>query len=195
MNQDIERSPGEVVDIAGLVKRSWGLFAQKPLEHILASLIVAVLGTLSLGVLIGPLAVGQIRMIDKQRGGEDIRVQDVFSGFSSFAPAFVATLVFVVGVSIGLVLLVVPGVVLAVVWAFSLWFVALQRASATEALADSWELLKGNRTSVLLVLAVIMLLNVLGTAVLPATLLTAPLSFIFATLAFHEMEDEVLSGP
>jgi uncharacterized membrane protein len=195
MNQEIERAPGELVDVAGLVKQSWGLFAQKPLEHVLGSLIVALGGTLTLGVLMGPLAVGQIRMIDKQRRGEDIRVEDVFSGFSSFAPAFVASLVFVVGVAIGLVLLVVPGVVLALGWAFALWFVALQRASATEALADSWALLKAHPGSVLLVLLVVTLLNLLGGAVLLATLLTAPLSFIFATLAFHELEDDVLSDP
>jgi hypothetical protein len=194
MNQEIERPPGEMVDIAGLVKQSWSLFAKKPLEHVLGSLIVAVLGTLTLGVLLGPLAVGQIRMIDKQRRGEDIRVEDVFSGFSSFAPAFVASLVFVVGVGIGL-LLVVPGVVLALAWAFALWFVALQRATATEALADSWALLKAQPSSVLLVLVVVLLLNLLGGAVLLGTLLTGPLSFIFATLAFHELEDDVLSDP
>lgn len=189
MDERSDKLPRDVLDLAALGKQSWSMFASKPLEHIVASLIVLALGTVSLGVLIGPLCVGQIRMIDKQRRGEDIRIEHVFSGFDTFAPAFLATLIMLVGVSIGLVLLVVPGVFLMVAWGFALWFVALGGASAVEALSASWALLKQNTASVLLVVLLSAVANSLGASILFGTLLTAPLSFIFATVAFCQLRE------
>jgi uncharacterized membrane protein len=189
MDEHSDKLPRDMLDLTALGKQSWSLFAGKPLEHIVASLIVLALGTVSLGVLIGPLCVGQIRMIDKQRRGEDIRVEHVFSGFDSFAPAFLTTLIMLVGISIGLLLLVVPGIFLMVAWGFALWFVALGGASAVEALSASWALLKQNTASVLLVVLLSAVLNSLGASVLFGTLLTAPLSFIFATLAFFQLRE------
>lgn len=189
MDERNDKLPRDVLDLAGLGKESWSLFTRKPLEHIVASLIVIALGTVSLGVLIGPLCVGQVRMIDRQRRGEDIRIEHVFSGFDSFAPAFLTTLIMLVGVSIGLVLLVIPGLFLMVAWGFALWFVALERASAIEALSASWTLLKENTASVLLVIVLSVIVNSLGGSILLGTVLTAPLSFIFTTLAFCQLRE------
>lgn len=189
MDDQSNKMGGEALDLAALGKQSWSLFTQKPLEHLVASLIVVALGTISLGVLMGPLCVGQIRMIDKQRRGEDIRIEHVFSGFDTFAPALLTSLIMVVGVSIGLILLVVPGLFLLVAWGFALWFVALRATSALEALSASWALLKRHTASVLLVVLLSAVLNSLGASVLFGALLTAPLSFIFATLAFCELEE------
>lgn len=179
----------DMLDLAALGKQSWSLFTAKPLEHIVASLIVMVLSTVSLGVVSGPLCVGQIRMIDKQRRGDDIRIEHVFSGFESFAPSFLTTLIMFVGVSIGLLLFVVPGIFLMVAWGFALWFVALGGASAVEALSASWALLKQNTPSVLLVVLLTAVLNSLGASILFGVLLTAPLSFIFGTLAFCQLRE------
>jgi hypothetical protein len=195
MNEQIEKAPKEMVDVGELFKRSWALFTSKPIEHILASLIVVALGTVSLGVLIGPLCVGQIRMIDRQRRGEDIRVGEVFSGFDSFAPAFLTSLILILAVAVGLVFLVVPGLFVLAAWGFSLWFVALRGASTTEALAASWSLLKRHTGSVLVVLLLGAILGSVGASVLFATLLTAPLSFIFTSLAFFDMSEGMVEEP
>lgn len=189
MDERSDKLPRDVLDLTGLAKQSWSLFTAKPLEHIAASLIVIALGTVSLGILMGPLCVGQIRMIAQQRRGEDIRIEHVFSGFDTFAPAFLTTLIMLVGVTIGLLLLVVPGIVLMLAWGFALWFVALGGASAVEALSASWALLKQNTASVLLVVLLSAVLNSLGASILFGTLLTAPLSFIFATLAYCQLRE------
>lgn len=189
MDERSDKLSPDVLDLTALGKQSWSLFTSKPIEHIVASLIVIALGTVSLGILMGPLCVGQIRMIDRQRRGEDIRIEHVFSGFDTFAPAFLTTLIMLVGVSIGLLLLVVPGIALIVAWSFALWFVALGGASAVEALSASWALLKQNTASVLLVLLLSAVVNSLGASILFGTLLTAPLSFIFATLAFCQLRE------
>ena len=190
MNPDIRSSEGKaMVDVASLFKRCWGLFAQKPVEHVLVSLIVAVLGMLTLGVLLGPLYVGQLRMIEKQQRGENISVQDAFSGFDSFAGALLVTLCIFVCASLGMIFLVLPGLVVIAGWSFAYYFVARDRASASEALAGSWNLLKSQTASVLLVLLLVIVVNCVAATFVLAALLAAPLSAIFCTLAFQDMTE------
>jgi uncharacterized membrane protein len=186
MTDDITTTK-DMVDIAGLAKRSWTLFAAKPLEHIVASLIVIVLGGVTLGILLGPLAVGHIRMVDKQVRGEQPRIEDVFSGFSSFGAALLAGIIFAVAVAIGMLLLVVPGLFVIAAWSYAFWFIALKSASATDSLGESWSLLKTQAGSVLVVLILLAVVNAVAGSIVFATLLSAPLSLIFTTLAFQDM--------
>ncbi|HKO92566.1 MAG TPA: hypothetical protein VJU61_15530 [Polyangiaceae bacterium] len=187
MNPDIRTDGKAMIDVASLFKRCWGLFVQKPIEHVLVSLIVAVLGSLTLGVLLGPLYVGQLRMIEKQQRGESISVQDAFSGFDSFAGSLIVTVCLFVGGLIGTLLLVLPGLVVIAAWSFAYYFVARDRASAADALSGSWNLLKTQTTSVLLVLLLVIVVNCLAATVVLASLLVAPLSAIFCMLAFQDM--------
>lgn len=175
------------LDFTALLKRSWGLFQERPLEHLVAGLVVVALSAATLGLLAGPLLVGHIRMIERQQRGEPIRIEDVFAGFRDFAPAFVTSLIVLVAVMLGTLLLVLPGLFVAAAWSFALWFVALHRASSGEALRASWELLKAQASSVVVVLLLAFVANAVAGSVLLATLLTAPLSTIFCTLAFQEL--------
>lgn len=175
------------LQFSGLLKRSWELFQERPLEHLMAGLIVVALSVVTLGLLAGPLLVGHIRMVERQQRGEPLRVEDVFSGFRDFAPAFVTNLIFLVGVILGSLVLVLPGLFVTVAWGFALWFVALRGNSSGEALRASWELLKAQASSVVLVLLLAVAANAIASGVLIATLLTAPLSTIFCTLAFQEL--------
>jgi uncharacterized membrane protein len=182
-----------MIDVASLFRRCWGLFSQKPLEHVLVSLIVVVLGSLTLGVLLGPLYVGQIRMIQKQQRGDSISVQDAFGGFDSFAGALLVTLCIFVCASIGSVLLVLPGLVVIAAWSFAYYFIARDHASAAEALAGSWNLLKTQTASVLVVLLLVIVVNCVAATFVLASLLVGPLSAIFCTLAFQDLTEGGLS--
>jgi hypothetical protein len=126
-------------------------------------------------------------MIEKQQRGETPRIDDVFAGFSSFGPAFLTSLIFAVAVGVGALFLVLPGVFVAVAWGFALWFVALDNASPSAALAGSWQLLKNNAASVLVVFVLLAVVNAVAGTVVLGTLLTAPLSIIFGTLAYQDM--------
>lgn len=178
-----------MVDVPELAKRSWAMFQSKPVEHLVASLIAVGLSAVTLGVLLGPLTVGQIRMIEKQQRGEEVRVGDVFDGFSSFGAAFLTSLVFCIALAIGVMFLVLPGVFVGLAWGFALWFVALQGASVSDALAGSWQLLKRHTLSVLVVFLVLAVVNAVASAVVLGLVLTTPLSMIFGTLAFQELSD------
>jgi hypothetical protein len=111
----------------------------------------------------------------------------VFTGFSSFRSALLTTLVFFVVMTIGILLLVLPGLFVGAAWGFALWFVALEGATATDALGGSWQLLKTQPASVLVVIVIVGVVNAVASSVVIATLLTAPLTMIFCTLAFQDM--------
>lgn len=190
MNNPIVRTSGELVDLGKLLQGSWSLFQSKPVEHLVAGLIVITGSVLSIGVLSGPLSVGHIRMVEMQQRGEPIRIQDVFAGFDSFGSAFLTSFILFVAVCIGMILLVLPGLLLGLAWGFAIWFVALEDASTTSALGGSWQLLKSHTASVIVVFVLLAVVNLAASTVVLATLLTGPLSIIFCTLAYQEMVGE-----
>jgi hypothetical protein len=175
------------IELTSLLSDSWTLFKQKPGTHILAFLIVVFGGVLTLGLAAAPLLVGYLRMIDRMRGGQSAELGEVLEGLSSFAPAFVAGLITAVAVAIGSALIVLPGVVVAVVWSYGLWFVALEGQGAINALASSWGLARRHASSLVLVLLATVALNFLGGLVVVGVLVTGPLGLIFMTHGFREL--------
>ena len=76
--------------------------------------------------------------------GEAPRARDALqSGLDAFAPIFLVVVLAGVGITIGLVLLVVPGVYLAVSWYFVPQAVMIDGARRTRALKRSSELVRG----------------------------------------------------
>jgi Membrane domain of glycerophosphoryl diester phosphodiesterase len=67
----------------------------------------------------------------------------ITAGFEEFAPIFVAIVLAAVGIALGLLALIVPGVYLAVRWFFVPQTVVLERARGPEALRRSAELVQG----------------------------------------------------
>lgn len=174
------------IDITATLSQAWALFAQKPAEHVITGLVVALLATLTLGILAGPLFCGYIKMVHKQQRGEAISVSDIWLGMEVFAPAFATTLVVALCVVVGSLVFVVPGLMAALIWGFALWFVALKDESAVGALGASFRLLKSNPNSVLVIVLAIVLLNAAGLVLVALGLLVSlPFSIILASVAFE----------
>ena len=176
------------IDLARLVSSSWSLFVARPGTHVLAFLVVVCGGALTLGFAAAPLLVGYLRVIDRLRRDEDAELGDVLEGLSSFAPAFLCGLITAAAIAIGAALIVLPGVVVAVVWAYGLWFVALRDKSATDALAASWGIARANTSSLVLVLLTAVALNFVGGLLVVGLLVTGPLALIFMTSGFAELD-------
>jgi uncharacterized membrane protein len=175
------------LNVGDVLSRAWKLFTDKPAEHILAGLVVAIVGSLTLGILAGPLLVGYIRMIDRQSRGEAINVSQVFDGMNAFGSAFLASLIIGVCAFIGTLLLVLPGILVLLAWSLGLWFVALRGDSAMAALGASWRLFKTHLGPVLLMFLIFVVLNAAGSAVLFGTLFTFPFAVVVQTIAFREL--------
>ena len=186
MEVEEAREPAHI-DLMSLLSRSWALFVQRPGLHIVAFLMVTAGGLLTLGLAAPPLLVGYLRMIERMRNGESPEIGDVFEGLSSFAPAFVVGLLTILAVVVGAALIVLPGVVIAVVWSYALWFVALEDQGALEALGSSWRIARRQASSLVLVLLAAVALNFLGGLVVLGVLITGPLALIFMTHGFREL--------
>src|SRR5688572_18047486 len=126
--------------LKGVWSRSWQLFQQNALTFILASLLVMVLSVVSVGILIGPLSIGYIEMVRKAGRNESVQVGDVFRGFDFFLPGFVATLLIGLAVFVGCILLLLPGIAVAILTAFTLHAIAFENLGVMAAISRSVKL-------------------------------------------------------
>lgn len=171
--------------LKAVLAQSWEELKKNAITHVLASLVVLVLGTVTLGLLIAPLVVGHINLVKRSRRGEEVSVGDLFSGMNKIVTSIVVALIAAVGITIGFALLVLPGVALLVLWFFVLHLIAYDDAGVGEALGGSIELVKSNFLNVLLLVVVIGVLNAIGSLAVVAALVTVPLTVIASTVGFE----------
>jgi hypothetical protein len=97
----------------------------------------------------------------------------IVEGFEAFTPIFLAILLAAAGIAAGLLLLIVPGIYVAVRWYFVPQAVVIQGARGTGALSRSWDLTAGFwwRTFGILVVGNL-------AALLPGVLISAPLAAV-----------------
>lgn len=123
----------------------------------LASLVVTIVGSLWLqGALTATVA-------DVRDGRAD---DDIGTTFRRVRPAlgtlFVAGLLAGLGVALGLVALIVPGLFLLTRWILVTPVVVLERLGATDAMRRSWQLVRGHGWSVFAVILLTMILSAIG---------------------------------
>ncbi len=168
-------------------KQTWELFAKDPVTHVVAALLVSILGVLSLCILLGPLVVGYLELVQRARRGEQVSFNDVFSGFGQFLPALVLGLLIGAGVTIGSIFLVLPGVAFAVFTCLAFPALAYSGLGPVEAIKRSFQLVRDNLVNVVATLFVLAVLQSLGGAVLFGVILTAPLSMIALALTYERI--------
>lgn len=88
------------VDIGGCLSYAVDRFKSNIAFHLLAMVVVAVVGACSLGLISGALMVGYIRALKKQDQGGTVEVGDLFSAMDTFVPTFILLLVMVLDHSI-----------------------------------------------------------------------------------------------
>ena len=164
-----------------------------------------------LGFIVSLTAVGLYRgmvvqlVADLQDGRRDSSVGDLFrSVVPVLVPLILASLLFGLGVGIGLVLLIVPGLILATIWAVVSPVVVLEQPGVIAAFERSRKLVRGNAGpvfGVIVVFAVIfivvaLILSAIGAALGPvgtiiagiiSSVLTAPLLGLAGTVLYFEL--------
>jgi hypothetical protein len=85
---------------------------KNPITHIVATLLMGIVGGVSAGLLSGPMLVGYMRMIKTEDEGGKVEIADVFKGFDDFVPALLAVLLSSIIVSIGFMLCILPGLLI-----------------------------------------------------------------------------------
>jgi hypothetical protein len=82
---------------------------------------------------------------DLQDGHRDSSLGELFSSVTPvFVPVIVVSILFGIGVAIGLVLLIIPGLILLTIWAVAIPVTVIERPGILRAFGRSRELVKGN---------------------------------------------------
>jgi hypothetical protein len=111
-----------------------------------------------------------VRLVDDVRDGQrDYSVGDLFSSVSPVVlPLIGASLVVGIGIALGLVLLIVPGLFLMTIWAVVAPVIVLERPGVFAALGRSRQLVEGNGWNVFGLIVILFLLMVVFVGLLSA---------------------------
>ena len=126
---------------------------------------------LVVGPLITAICIYALRSV--AQGGRPGAGESLVSGFEAFTPLFLAVLLAALGIALGLLLLIVPGIYVAVRWFFVPQTVVLDGARGPQALAQSSQTVQGFwwRT-----FGLVIMVNL--AAVVPGIVLAAPFTAI-----------------
>ncbi|WP_439102235.1 hypothetical protein [Congregibacter sp.] len=134
-------------DAGTCLRDGWLLYKQEPLllsgATILMAVICGVVGLIPFaGALVyPPLLAGLYSMIIRLERGEAITITNLFDGFQAFVPLVIASLLMSVFISIGLLLLVLPGLYLIIVYGFTNLMIVDQKMDFWPAMEASRKLL------------------------------------------------------
>lgn len=173
--------------LGAVLRESWELFKKNALVFVLASIVAALVATISFGILMGPLFVGLIEIVRRAQRGEAVQIGDVFSRFDSFLASLIALILVALAVCIGSFLLVAPGLLAALFSGFVLHAIAYEELSAIDAIKRSIQIVKEHFIQSIALFVMISIAQAIGGAVVLGLLLVLPMSIIAMTLAYERM--------
>ena len=167
------------VDLGKVISQAVDDYKADFVVHLVATLLVVVIGGATFGLLSGPLIVGYMRLLDKKRRGEKIEIADIFKGFDSFLPGLLVYILGGLAVGIGFMLCFVPGLLLAPGWMAAFCLVARGESDAIAALKRGWSSSKPSLLMAAVTMLVISILMSIGAiACYVGIFLTLPFGFI-----------------
>jgi hypothetical protein len=218
-------APTKQITVGGVVDETFSIYGQNAAALLGAALVVFVIVGLASGllqnaggVILGLLAgivrlVGYalftgfvVRLVQDVRDGR--RDQTVGDLFSSAAPAILSLIVFGIlwgiGVGIGFILLIIPGLILITFWSVGAPAIVIEGAGPIEAFGRSWRLVRGDAWSVFAALLVVLLIViaigiVLGIIATPigdgatlvasiiSTVITAPIFALAVSVMYFDL--------
>ena len=139
--------------------------------------LIPFIGLIAIILLIPPLVIGFIRFNSKCVRGQPATLGDCFSGFDIFGTSVLAYVLMGLLVLVGTLLCILPGIYLAIAYAFAWNLVAERRGSAWECLEMSRQAVTAHWGWAFLLMIVASLLAYVG--------LVACLIGVFATMPFY----------
>ncbi len=174
--------------ISTTLSRSWDLFKEDFVLYLLATLLVGLVGAVSLGILAAPLGVGLVMVIRRKIAGDaSVSVGDVFQGLSKLVPSLLAAIGIFIATLIGMVLLVLPGLFVVFVTGYTFHVMAYEDAGMVESIKRSVRVTLDNALFALIILVISGVINAIGGAVAIGVLITAPFTAVMLTVAYEEM--------
>ena len=197
----LEPSPPRIPEsfsLGNYFKTGWGLFRQYPTGFIgfclLNLLLQALLNSLSyVGAVASiavtsPLFMGNFIVSAKLLQGQTPEFRDFFAGFNYFLPLLLLSLVAGLFIGIGTLLLIIPGIYLAVAYLFASYLVVDRGMDFWPAMELSRHTVNPRWFGFFAFMILLLLLNLAGALALGVGLLVSiPLSFCATSAAYAEI--------
>lgn len=189
------------IDIGAELKRGWELFQPNMGLLIVAGLIVAIVSSITIGILAGPMTAGMFLVVRRLLQNDPVKPQagDVFKGLDFFVQSLILV---VICVAVAALLAWVPvlGQIAGLLIGAALWwgllFVTFEKLSAIDALKKLFELLKTGEFTLPLVFGVIVnLVSGLGFfACCVGVFFTVPLAYCMMVCCYQTLFGEQAGG-
>jgi len=131
---------------------------------------------------------GIIQILLNFRDAKKASFSDLFKSYPLFFKYIFASILYGLIVFVGTLLLIIPGIIWALQFAFCGFILVDQKASILESLRKSAEITKGHKWNLFLFLIVLILFNLLGTlAFYIGLLVTAPISALALVYVYRKL--------
>jgi len=161
-------------------KKDWVVFS-------VSTLIVIAVSILTLGLLAAPMYAGLGAMFVKSKKGKKPSFNDLFTYSGKFFFMLIMAILIAIPVFIGSLLLIIPGLILATFWMYSIFAMAFDNKGVIASMKESWNFVaKTGLWQNLLILIVLAIFQSIGSAVIIGTLVTFPMAAGFMALLYEE---------
>ena len=197
LEPSLARAP-QSLPLGDYFKTGWGLFKQYHTGFVgfcllniviqLALHSIPYVGAVASAAVSAPLFMGNFIVSAKLLQGQTPEFRDFFTGFQFFLPLLLLSLAASLLISIGTILLVIPGVYLAVAYLFASYLVVDRRLDFWPAMELSRHTVNPQWFGYFAFMLLLVLLNLAGALLLGLGLLvTIPLSFCAVTVAYADL--------
>ncbi|HVN03123.1 MAG TPA: zinc-ribbon domain-containing protein [Bryobacteraceae bacterium] len=170
------------------IGQGWELVKADMGTYVLLALVFCLLSSAVPVILQGPLIAGMHIFTIKKLVGRRAEFADLFVGFNYFIPTLVASLVIGLFVSIGTLLCIIPGLVVAAMYKFTYLFIVDKGMDFWPAMQASHEIVKRDYVGFTLFLLLLILVDVLGVLCCVVGIFVAlPVTFAAITVAYREL--------
>ncbi len=194
----IDLSVGTVLSEAyDYLKRKLGFYISLVIVYVLLMVALSLIGEKVGGL--GDIVIwlveiyvnaGLVKIVINDVDGKNVELFDLFTAQDVYISFLIAGILYGLAVGVGILLLIVPGVIFAVMWQFYKFCVVDKRLGPVDALQYAGELSKGYRWTILGIDIVLGLLNVLGVLAFGVGLLfTIPLTIIAEAVMYKKLRD------
>jgi hypothetical protein len=143
------------MDIVKAFKDAFDIYIKNFIIIILGTLVAIALGMLTFGILYAPLLVGVQMLFVKAKRGQPLRFTEIFSPIKRFFSLFFGCIWIAILITIGFILLVVPGLIWMSWWIFALLFIYDKGMGIGQGMAASKQIVRKNNLWLHLILIIL----------------------------------------
>jgi uncharacterized membrane protein len=166
----------------------WETVMADPGNFILMALVFSLLSGMVPIIIQGALMVGFHIYCIKKLYNKPTDFGDLFAGFNYFVPTLVASLLISLFVSLGMILCIIPGLVVAAMYKFTYLFIFDKRMDFWPAMQASHAVVKTDYMGFTLFLIVLGLINLLGAlCCIVGLFISVPVTIVAITAAYRDI--------